>query len=327
MADITNIIEYLGNYCRFTNLPSYKEIREGLISSRRKVFLEHSDESYITPLIIPEEIIDEKSSIIKRVASHLWGGNDKVEKLFKELEIKSIEEMSYADTKPLRIRLNFSDKLEEVFYAKKFDERRLFGLELENLLSQYKYNYSASGGGIYEEEIKGVEAIEIAENTRKERIYLEELVKLDYRSFVMLLGDMHNQNYLISRIDYKNDKEYCARPIDFDKLFEVGELRNGFVLSLNQRKTAISKMGWERYRSIINLEREKMRKRYLENSARIISLLNIISSSDSCNIRTENIRNSLIRYYSSEKALLPDFSKARNMGHLLGIHIRAQLNL
>src|SRR3989344_678357 len=130
MADITNIIEYLGNYCRFTNLPSYKEIRESLIPSRRRVFLEHSDESYITPLIISGKIIDEKNSLIKRVASHLWGGNNKVEKLFDELEIKSIEEISYADTKPLRIRLNFSDKLEEVFYAKTFDERRLFGLEL-----------------------------------------------------------------------------------------------------------------------------------------------------------------------------------------------------
>ena len=60
----------------------------------------------------------------------------------------------------------------------------------------------------------------------------------------------------ISKINDKNNMGYCARPIDFDKLFEVGELRNGFVLSLSQRKKAISKIGWERYKLLINLEQE-----------------------------------------------------------------------
>jgi hypothetical protein len=328
--DIENrVAEYLKKYSNFANLPEYTELRDGL-EPKERIEMNHSDNSVITQLEIPYSLLKEKTNLVRSIASKLWGGNEKIERIFSEMEIDSIEEISYADTKPLKVTVEFSGRLERVFYAKPFDERRLFGLELENLLSPYKYTYSVGDGAIYEDEIHGIEAMEIDGETENDKNYLEEVVGLDYRCYVMLLGDMHDQNYIVSKNKAGEDLRYIVRPIDFDKLFDLNaEIKNNFVLKLSDRKRVIKKLGFDRYIARVNFEIENMRERYIKEEKRFCSLLKNIGSSQTCNsflyIVSAGLNQGKIFKKLDERKF--DFTKAKNMGELLEMHLRNQLNV
>lgn len=328
MIDWKHILRYFGSNCKFTAPYSYKDFRKGLRGGKKK-FKEHwSEDMYITPLTVPRELIREKEEMARRIASHLWGGNEEIQGMFHSLKILSFEEITYADTKPIKVSVVFGDSLKKAFYVKKFDDRRFFGLELENMLSQYKYSYSIGDGTIYEDEIFGEEGMEIDERTRKDPAYLEELVKLDFRCFAMLLGDMHDQNYLVSRQEAGEKYAFCVRPIDFDRLFDIKEdvddLRDVFLLYPERRQRIRGILGDNMYLNTIDFERERMRKIYYEQEGRFKVLSEMIGISKDCNLHLSSVSKLCAKYYG-DNAKGVYFCEAKNMGVLLENHLREQL--
>lgn len=326
MANVEKILNYLGKHCRFTTLPTLVELKAGLDIDRFAAAEAGLEAQFIVPMAVPKAIKEKKLEQVKKIASHLWGGNDDIKRVFHKIDGMTCHELIYGRTNPLRVKVHFGNHTEKVFYAKELDEKRLFGIELEDILSEHKYNYSASGGAIYEDEVKGDEIYRLSNEARNDVSFLEEMAKLDYRAFLMLLKDLNPianpHNCVVSKRTLREGYTYEVRPIDFDGLFEIEDFQEESVLS-GQRDQVIDKLGKEKYTLLRALEKEGIKKRYCQNSERVNELLGVIGSSDECNTNVSRISCLLSKYYHDPKVR---FYEAKNMGELLGMHLRAQLS-
>jgi hypothetical protein len=254
MTNFTNFTNYLQKYCSYTtSLPSFAELTSGL-ERGEKTFIGESDRLFTTELIPEEGNEAYKTSQVRRIAAHLWGENETLRGIFKEAQIYSMQEYSYADNEPIKVTMRFPGNLEKSLFAKPYNERRFFGLELENILSPYKYSYSIANG-IYEDEIKGIEAESIDNKTQTDFAYLEELIRIDTRSRTMLVGDMHDLNYLVAKIQSGNETKYQIRNIDPEKLFEIGDIQTGFVLKKSEQERLKRVLGNAKYNSVAILKK------------------------------------------------------------------------
>ena len=325
--NIQKVVSYLTKFCKFSNLPSFEEFKEGFEPDDEKYRDSELDglerEFEPTELYINFTSMSEKNNLASKIASHLWGGESQTLDFFKDIKITDVVEMSYADHKPLKVSVNLKGGIEKVFYAKPFDERRLAGLELVHLLSPDKYNFSASGEAIYEDEIPGIEAEEFEANYKgdpfKNESYVSELVKLDFLTQLLLLGDMHKRNYLVSSNNITGEEKYSVRPIDFDKIFLISKIEYADVLSTDKDKI-LKFLGKEKYDSIRETVKGEIRKRYYENKNRINTFLEIINESDKCTVYASDLRNSLSAFHNDI-----DIAYIDNFGELLKVHFERML--
>ncbi len=141
----------------------------------------------------------------------------------RHLRIDRVDLCLYGNTLPFRVRVvNTLNENFDYFYVKRLDANRVYGLELEHILSPSRINYYIRGETIVEEHIIGIPAdIFLREDLPQSRFdqvrLAKEFVKFNERCFLRLLGDMHAGNFVI---DMRRDLEkwhYLMRPIDFDQ--------------------------------------------------------------------------------------------------------------
>ncbi len=139
------------------------------------------------------------------------------------LYVDRIDLCLYGNTLPFRVRIvnRLNDNF-DYYYVKRVDANRIYGLELEHILSPNRINYYINDDTIIEEHIIGIPASEFMVQTPPENRFdqvrlSKEFVKFNERCFVRLLGDMHSGNFVV---DIQRDFEkwhYRLRPIDFDQ--------------------------------------------------------------------------------------------------------------
>jgi hypothetical protein len=145
---------------------------------------------------------------------------------------KSVVEHLYADrvdfctfgnSTPFRIRIvNAYNDNQDYFYIKKADASRVYGLELEHLLSPNRLNFITHGSTLVEEHIPGIPG-DIFINSWLHRPDLspvrvaKELVKFNERCFVRLLGDMRSYNFVFVVTPDFEDVQLRVRAMDFDQ--------------------------------------------------------------------------------------------------------------
>jgi len=319
---MVDLFKYLTQHHKASSLPSYHDMRE-CVDYEREV---DEEDPGLEELFVVPESRDEFHQAVRQVASHLWGGEAHPPELFQNLSVVSVHEYTYADHKPLRIEVMLPGAVTHTFYAKPFNERRLYGLELEHLLSPYKYDYSVSGEAIFEDHIMGTDAKDFMEAYRgypyRNPDFAEEMLRLDFRTRAFLLGDMHDQNYIISQVESGDERAFVARPIDFDKLFLIRDLEGAGVISTKDRESVTELLGKGRCESVIGFERERMKRRFYENKARIRDLFNLIGQSQDCSSSLPDLSMSLAQHYGSQ-----DLYDADSMGELFRGHLRRVLQL
>jgi len=139
------------------------------------------------------------------------------------LFIDRIDICPFGNTKPFRVRIvnRINDNF-DYFYIKRADASRIYGLELENLLSPNSINYIVHKTTLVEEHIAGVPGDQFMkrhiedEFLNKVRLS-KEFVKFNERCFVRLLGDMHSSNFVVDVTPDFEDTHYRIRAIDFDQ--------------------------------------------------------------------------------------------------------------
>ena len=95
----------------------------------------------------------------------------------------------------------FNDNYDH-FYVKISDANRIFGLELEHVLSPNRITYMIQGETLIEEHIAGIPGDVFIkdwldrEEGNEVRI-AKEFVKFSERSFIRLLGDLRSYNYVV----------------------------------------------------------------------------------------------------------------------------------
>ena len=148
------------------------------------------------------------------------------------LKVDSIHFCTFGNSKPFRIRVrNILNDNYTNFYIKKADASRIYGLELEEILSPNRINFLLYKDTLIEEHILGIpgdvfidQHLEQCSPLEKAQI-AKEFVKFNERCMIGLLGDMRSYNYVIIPTHDFDQVVYRIRPIDFDQQCYEGNLK------------------------------------------------------------------------------------------------------
>ena len=140
------------------------------------------------------------------------------------LNVDAIDYCTFGNSKPFRIKIrNILNDNYAYFYVKKADASRIYGLELEHMLSPHNLNFLVYEDTLIEEHISGIPGDEFIANmlpkfTEPEKAQIaKEFVKFNERCMIRLLGDMRSYNYVIVPTHDFDHVVYTIRAIDFDQ--------------------------------------------------------------------------------------------------------------
>ncbi len=141
----------------------------------------------------------------------------------KHLDVARIDYCTFGNSHPFRIRIvnKYNDNYDH-YYIKIADASRVYGLELEHILSPNRITFFTHGNTLVEEHIPGIpgdifiQQMMNAPETNKIRL-AKEFVKFNERCFVRLLGDMRSYNFVVDITPDIEDYQYRIRCIDFDQ--------------------------------------------------------------------------------------------------------------
>ncbi|WP_172389474.1 hypothetical protein [Sphingobacterium shayense] len=145
--------------------------------------------------------------------------------------IDRIEYCAFGNTKPFRVRIiNRLNDVYDYFYIKQADASRIYGLELEEILSPNQVNYLVDRETLVEEHIVGIPGDVFAKNGLLNPEYnqtriAKEFVKFNERCIISLLGDMRAYNFVMQITPDFDDFQFRIRAIDFDQQFYEGSPR------------------------------------------------------------------------------------------------------
>jgi hypothetical protein len=143
--------------------------------------------------------------------------------VIEHLYIDRIDFCSFGNSLPFRIRIvNSINENPDYFYVKKADASRVYGLELEHLLSPNRLNYVTHGATLVEEHVAGVPGDVFIKRWLDNREIkpvriAKELVKFNERCFIRLLGDMRSYNFVFVLTPDFESWQVRIRAMDFDQ--------------------------------------------------------------------------------------------------------------
>jgi len=141
----------------------------------------------------------------------------------KHLDVARIDYCTFGNSHPFRIRIvnMFNDNYDH-YYIKIADASRIYGLELEHILSPNRITYFTCNNTLVEEHIPGIPGDifirDFMEAPESNRIRIaKEFVKFNERCFCRLLGDMRSYNFVVDITPDIEGYQYRIRCIDFDQ--------------------------------------------------------------------------------------------------------------
>jgi hypothetical protein len=315
------LLDYLGRYDRISRVPIvYDDLLR--FSGSISVFDKNDQDTLWVRVYYSEYERDEIDLTLKKIYSLLHSdGNIGI---IKYLNIDSIDFCTFGNSQPFRIKVrNILNDNYTHFYVKKADASRVYGLELEHILSPDKINFLVYQDTLIEEHIMGIAGDVFIKNhlqkcneTEKSQI-AKEFVKFNERSMIRLLGDMRAYNYVIIPIHDFDQVVYRIRAIDFDQQCYEGNFKvyrpqffkeNYPMVKLVKEKLESSSI--DQYK---DEERSVLAKRIMSAESRIKRLMKIMGSDT---ISTEaHITQLKKELYSYTHDL--NFKKAKSMGNIM----------
>jgi hypothetical protein len=141
----------------------------------------------------------------------------------KHLYVDRVDFCAFGNSQPFRVRIvNAYNDNQDYYYVKKSDASRIYGLELEHLLSPNRMHYLTCGETLIEEHVVGLPGdIFIKDWLHSQRLrpirVAKELVKFNERCFVRLLGDMRSYNFVVDVTPDFEGVQIRIRAMDFDQ--------------------------------------------------------------------------------------------------------------
>lgn len=265
---------------------------------------------------------DEIDKSLKKIYTILH--SDGNESTIPFLNIDAIDYCTFGNSKPFRIKVrNILNDNFTYFYVKKADASRIYGLELEHLLSPYNINYLVYKDTLIEEHISGIPGDDFINNilpkcTSSEKSQIaKEFVKFKERCMIRLLGDMRSYNYVITPIHDFDKIIYKIRAIDFDQQSYEGNLKVYNLQFMKENFKIVEMVGRKLQNSSIEQykieERSFIAKRMITTPNRTNNLIECMKSDVIS--KPENIaklKKDLIDYVGDK-----EFKKCQNMGEIL----------
>lgn len=189
----------------------------------------HGKDTLWEMALYPSATIEKIHAGLKKIYAMLKAGGD--QKVQEHLFIDRIDYCTFGNTNPFRIRIvNRFNDVYDYFYIKVADASRLYGLELEHLLSPNQLSYLVDGATLIEEHIAGIPGDQFTKSYFDKPEYnmkriAKDFVKFNERCLVRLLGDMRAYNFVIVITPDFDDYQFRIRPIDFDQQFYEGRIK------------------------------------------------------------------------------------------------------
>lgn len=259
---------------------------------------------------------------LKKVYSYLV--SDGGDWILKYLNVDAIDYCTFGNSKPFRIKVrNILNDNYTYFYVKKADASRIYGLEIEHMLSPYSLNFLVCEDTLIEEHIAGIPGDEFIKNSLDDRTEMEkaqiakEFIKFNERCTITLLGDMRSYNYVIIPIHDFDQVIFKIRAIDFDQQSYEGKLKiympQFFKENFKMVKMVQSKIQEESIEQYKIEERSIVAKRIISYRNRLNALLNCMQSDKISNKKNVNNLKEEIYNYSHDK----NFRKCQSMGEIV----------
>ena len=250
------------------------------------------------------------------------------------LNVDAIDYCTFGNSKPFRIKIrNVLNDNFTYYYLKKTDASRVYGLELEHMLSPYNLNFLVNQSTLIEEHIAGIpgdhfikEFLPHCTDAEKAQI-AKEYVKFNERSMIRLLGDMRAYNYVVEMTPDFEHNQYRVRAIDFDQ--QCYEGRKSFYLpqffknNLPVVNLCSRLINLETSHQYQREERTLIKRRFNVAPTRITRLrecmcVDTISSDD----KLLTLRNELSRLHQDTR-----FDQCTTMGEITFLNIAVSLGL
>lgn len=249
----------------------------------------------------------------------------------KHLDVARIDYCAFGNSHPFRIRIvnKYNDNYDH-YYVKTADASRIYGLELEHILSPNRITFLSSKETLVEEHIPGIPGDLFIKNYLEEPLtnkirFAKEFVKFNERCFVRLLGDMRSYNFVVDITPDIEDLQYRIRAIDFDQQSYEGRKNmylpqffkeNHSFVELTSKH--LNKDSIEQYQTE---ERTMMAFRLASTRYRMMELLNIMSKDIiSTSEKMKQLRNELSTYFNN-----PAFLKCTSMGQVVKLNLKQTL--
>lgn len=249
----------------------------------------------------------------------------------KHLTVNRIDYCTFGNSNPFRVRIiNTLNDNYDYFYVKQADASRIYGLELEHILSPNRINYYVDKDTLIEEHIAGIPGDQFIngylgqKHTNKVRM-AKEFVKFNERCFVRLLGDMRSYNYVVDITPDFDDTQYRIRAIDFDQQSYEGR-KNLYLPQFFIENNKLVQLGMELLTSETvqqyqNEERSLIARRMKASRHQMKDLIDIMVVDEvSTPDKTTELKNQLAEHYN-EKAFL----KCKTMGEVVKKSLRLLL--
>lgn len=220
---------YLNHYNRKIEIPIFYEdlLR---FSGSVSVYDKNDQDTLWIRVYYPEFERKEIDDSLKKVYSILH--SDGSSNIHPYLNVDAVDFCTFGNSKPFRIKIrNILNDNFTYFYIKKTDASRIYGLELEHMLSPYNLNFLVYKDTLIEEHIAGIPGDEFIKHnlplcSEAEKAQLaKEFVKFNERCMIRLLGDMRSYNYVIVPTHDFDHVVYKIRAIDFDQQSYEGKLK------------------------------------------------------------------------------------------------------
>lgn len=287
------------------------------------------DTLWVSVIYSQEEFKELNKSLCYIYALLKTEGNTKV---IEHLYVERIDYCLFGNSNPFRIRIvnQFNDNY-DYFYVKKADASRIYGLELEDILSPNRITYFVDQDTLIEEHITGIPGDDFIKKELKlkhhNRIRLaKEFVKFNERCFIRLLGDMRSYNFVIEVTHDFDDVQYRIRAIDFDQQFYEGRRTLYLPQFFKENKPfvdiASEVMSSQTVKQYQHEERSRIARRIKYSRYSIKDLYDVMCNEFlSTEEKIDQLKNELADHYKSTA-----FLKCKTMGQVLKENIKTLRN-
>ena len=215
-----SLLQYLHHFGRRAEIPLVYDDLQRFTTSMPYENPSGRETLWLT-VAYPPEVMAELQPQLTRIYAMLKIGGDLSRT--EHLKVERIDFGDFGNSRPFRIRIiNSFNGNADYYYVKYADASRIYGLELEHLLSPFRINYLVRENTLVEEHIAGVPGDDFIagylgrDDLNKVRV-AKEFVKFAERCYLRLLGDMRSVNYVVDITPDFEEVQYRVRPIDFDQ--------------------------------------------------------------------------------------------------------------
>lgn len=242
--------------------------------------------------------------------------------------INRIDYCTFGNTHPFRIRIvNRLNDVYDYIYIKQADASRIYGLELEEILSPNQVNYLVDGETLVEEHIAGIPGDVFTKTSLLETEYnpkriAKEFVKFNERCVITLLGDMRSYNFVMQITPDFDDYQFRIRAIDFDQQFYEGNVKiylpQFFRDNLYYVQLTMDHLSEETVAQYQQEERSSLVHRVRSERHRIAALRDV-SANDPISVpeKVEQLKEGLAEYFKDD-----NYYRCKTMTDLIEMNVK-----